>query len=103
MTIAWRSSIEPSDCVSGLKNLIPSRDIKRRLTAAGLPAQPVTGLHWPDFGRTTTLNVAIYCALVNSIQAGQLAYEPVGEMRETLYGSEDVPSADWTAPPAASF
>jgi len=43
---------------------------------------------WPDFGRTTTLNVAAYCALANGISPSQRTYEPVGEAIETIYGSE---------------
>src|SRR5262249_60917249 len=46
------------------------------------------GLRWPDSGRTVTLNTAAYCVLMNGIPPGQRAYEPVGDMPETLYGSE---------------
>ena len=48
----------------------------------------VIGLRWPDFGRTAALNVAAYYALVDGIPPGQRAYVLVGEMPETLYGSE---------------
>ena len=48
----------------------------------------VIGLRWPDFGRTAALNVAAYYALVDGIPPGQRAYVPVGEMPETLYGSD---------------
>jgi len=43
---------------------------------------------WPDFGRTTALNVAAYCALLNSILPGQRVAEQVEEIPETFYGSE---------------
>ena len=62
--------------------------VKRQLTIADLRARPDLRLRWPDFGRTTTLKVGAYCASVNSIPPGQQVYEPLGEMAETLYGSE---------------
>jgi hypothetical protein len=50
--------------------------------------QGVTGPVWPDFGRTTTLNLAAYCALANVIPPSQRMYEPVGVATETIYGSD---------------
>jgi NAD(P)-dependent dehydrogenase (short-subunit alcohol dehydrogenase family) len=40
------------------------------------------------FGRTLALNVAAYDVSVNNISPGQRAYELVGKMPETPYGSE---------------
>ena len=62
--------------------------VKRQLTIADLRARPDLRLRWPDFGRTTTLKVGAYCASVNSIPPGQQVYVRLGEMVETLYGSE---------------
>jgi hypothetical protein len=43
---------------------------------------------WPHFGRTRTLNAAIYCALVSSSPAGQRENGPVVGARDTVYGSD---------------
>jgi hypothetical protein len=58
------------------------------LTETDHYVETFTGLHWPDFGRTTALNVATFCVLVNSIPPGQQAYEQAADMPETLYESE---------------
>ena len=43
---------------------------------------------WPLFGRQTTLNVAICCAPVSSILAGQQQNGQVAGVRDTVYGSD---------------
>jgi hypothetical protein len=48
----------------------------------------VARLPWPHFGRTRTLNAAIYCALASSISAGQRRNGQVADRRDTVYGSE---------------
>jgi hypothetical protein len=48
----------------------------------------VSGPGWPLFGRTTALNAAIYCEVMMSIPAGQLAYGLVAGGRVALYGSD---------------
>ena len=48
----------------------------------------VAQLPWPHFGRTRTLNAAIYCAPVSSISAGQRGNGQVAEVRDTVYGSD---------------
>jgi hypothetical protein len=48
----------------------------------------VAQLSWPHFGRTRTLNAAIYCAPVSSISAGQRGNGQVADRRDTVYGSE---------------
>src|SRR5215467_13367397 len=65
-------------------------DVKRWLTVGGpANARSMTmGLRWPHFGLTATLNVAAHRAQANSIPPGQRSYALVGEMPETLYGSE---------------
>src|SRR5579859_1223746 len=40
------------------------------------------------FGHTTALNVAAYCASVNSIPPGQRVDKQVEDTSETLYGSD---------------
>ena len=48
----------------------------------------VAQLPWPHFGRTRTLNAAIYCVPVSSISAGQRGNGQVADRRDTVYGSE---------------
>jgi hypothetical protein len=43
---------------------------------------------WPPIGRQTTLNVAIYCAPVSRVSAGQRQNGQVADARDTVYGSE---------------
>jgi len=64
------------------KEVIPDRGVKQGLTVAASQEVLATGLPWPDFGRTTALNVADYCASMNSIPPGQQAYELAGAMPE---------------------
>jgi hypothetical protein len=71
------------------KEVIRIVGVKQWLTVATLAADlgHRTTL-WPDFGRTTALNVAAYCASLNSIPSGQRVAEQVEDTPETLYGSE---------------
>ena len=48
----------------------------------------VAQLPWPHFGRTRTLNAAIYCVPVSSISAGQRGNGQVADRRDIVYGSE---------------
>ena len=62
----------------------PELTRKGSLYGAGVVAQ----LPWPHFGRTRTLNAAIYCAPVSSISAGQRGNGQAADRRDTVYGSE---------------
>jgi hypothetical protein len=50
----------------------------------------VTEPPWPLFGRTTVLNVAVYCASAGSIPAGQQESRQVTDATVDLYGSVSV-------------
>lgn len=50
--------------------------------------QEITDACWPDFGRMGTRNAAACCVPVSSIPAGQWTYGLLGNMPETLYGSD---------------
>jgi hypothetical protein len=56
----------------------------------------VTGLPWPHFGRTATLNAAAQCAPVSRISAAQRRNEQVADAPVDLYGSDD-PDAGYAA------
>jgi hypothetical protein len=70
------------------KEVIQTVGVKQRLTVAALAAGLGHPTPWPDFGWTTALNVAAYCASLNSILPGQRVGEQVEDTPETLYGSE---------------
>jgi hypothetical protein len=56
--------------------------------AAPLVRMQMAWPRWPHFGRTRTLNAAIYCAIVSSSPAGQCGNGQVVGARDTVYGSD---------------